>query len=86
MPVVQYPYMVVTGRPSPLIPLERVMYSSVQQAVRWDARACPGDGASRRGHARARGIQAVRPVLEFGVRRDDVSSVHPCTWQSMQHT
>jgi len=30
------------------------------------------------------GIQAVPPALDPGVRRDDVSSVQPGTWHSVQ--
>ena len=35
------------------------------------------------GHSRARGNPAL-PGLDPGVRRDDVSSLHPYTWQSVQ--
>jgi hypothetical protein len=31
------------------------------------------------------GIQAGPPELDPGVRWDDVASLYPCTWQSVQH-
>jgi len=57
------------------LPLERVMYSRVST---YNARSVVVIPA----HA---GIQAVPPDLDPGVRRDDVSSVSPCTWHRVQH-
>jgi hypothetical protein len=39
----------------------------------------------RGGHSRAGGNPGSPPDLDRGVRRDDVASLPPCTWQSVQH-
>ena len=54
--------------------LERVMYSGVST----------DSARSSSGHSRARGNPGGHPDLDPGVRRDDVSSLHPYTWQSVQ--
>jgi hypothetical protein len=41
--------------------------------------------ASRSGHSRAPGDPGGPPDLDPGVRRDDMSSEHPCPWPSVQH-
>ena len=54
--------------------LERVMYSGVST----------DSARSSSGHSRARGNPGGPPDLDPGVRRDDVASLHPYTWQSVQ--
>jgi hypothetical protein len=59
--------------------------------VRQHARACyalwSADIPDSRwdGHSRVRGNPGGPPDLDPGGGRDDLSSIHPCTWQSVQH-
>jgi hypothetical protein len=55
--------------------LERVMYAGVST----------DSARSSSGHSRARGNPGGPPDLDPGVRRDDVSSLYLCTWESVQH-